>query len=491
MKKFLAAVFVAAALGAVARELPEASAAKLPRWRGFNLLEMFNAGHAGPFHEEDFQMIAELGFDFVRLPMDYRIWIKNGDWRQIDAAKLAAVDQAVEFGKKHGVHVCLNFHRAPGYTVARPKEAKDLWSDAEALEVCSMHWAHFARRFKGVPNKNLSFDLLNEPSDIEPEKHDRVIRALTEAIHKEDPDRLVLADGRSWGTKPSMGLADAGIGQMTRGYAPFQLTHYKASWANGGNFPLPTWPIMRAVTPLFGPGKKPWNVPVVIEGPFPAGTLRLRVHEVSSHAKFIVSADGEKIWSRDFVPGTKDTDCKKMRSDGKWSYGVYDRDYTVPLREGAKKIELSIAEGDWLDLAELGISADGKPERTLAFSHDFGKTNGVIRFASDASPAFTTTDIYDAARLWREMIEPWQALEKKGVGVMVGEWGAYNKTPHDVTLRWMEDCLKNWQAANWGWAVWNFRGSFGPLDSGRDDVKYEDFHGHKLDREMMTLLQKY
>jgi hypothetical protein len=279
---------------------------------------------------------------------------------------------------------------------------------------------------------------------------------------------------------------------MTRGYSPMQISHYKASWVHGDSFPMPTWPIMRAVTPLFGPGKRPWNVPTVIEGPFPSGTMRLHVREVSSSAKFVVRGDGEKMWERNFTPGKNDTDCNSMRKDGQWSYGVYDRDYSFAIRAGVKQIGLQIAEGDWLDLAELGFTAQDKPEQKLVFTHEFGRTNGVIHFhGTDAQPPFTTSDIFDAARLRREMIEPWQALEKQHVGVMVGEWGAYNKTPHDVTLRWMEDCLKNWQQAGWGWCVWNFTGSFGPLDSKRDDVTYEDFHGHKLDREMMELLQKY
>ena len=74
---------------------------------------------------------------------------------------------------------------------------------------------------------------------------------------------------------------------------------------------------------------------------------------------------------------------------------------------------------------------------------------------------------------------------------MVGEWGAFQKTPHDVVLRWAEDSLVNWQDAGWGWALWNFRGAFGILDSGRDDVSYEDHHGHKLDRKFLDLLLKY
>ncbi len=45
--------------------------------------------------------------------------------------------------------------------------------------------------------------------------------------------------------------------------------------------------------------------------------------------------------------------------------------------------------------------------------------------------------------------------------------------------------------AGWGWAMWNFRGAIGILDSGRADVRYEDFEGHKLDRQLLDLLQRY
>ena len=97
----------------------------------------------------------------------------------------------------------------------------------------------------------------------------------------------------------------------------------------------------------------------------------------------------------------------------------------------------------------------------------------------------------DQQGLWKDAIEPWRKLQETKTGVIVGEWGAYNKTPHNVTLRWMEDCLQNWKKAGLGWALWNFRGSFGILDSDRKDVAYEDFNGHKLDRKMLDLLQKY
>ena len=97
----------------------------------------------------------------------------------------------------------------------------------------------------------------------------------------------------------------------------------------------------------------------------------------------------------------------------------------------------------------------------------------------------------DKGTLRHQRIEPWKNLELKGVGVHVGEWGAFNKTPHPVALAWMRDCLELWKEAGWGWSLWNLRGGFGVLDSERKDVTYENFRGDKLDREMIELLKSF
>jgi len=55
----------------------------------------------------------------------------------------------------------------------------------------------------------------------------------------------------------------------------------------------------------------------------------------------------------------------------------------------------------------------------------------------------------------------------------------------------MGDQLELWKEAGWGWALWNLRGTFGVIDSGRTDVAYEDFRGQKLEREMLKLLQQF
>jgi endoglucanase len=86
---------------------------------------------------------------------------------------------------------------------------------------------------------------------------------------------------------------------------------------------------------------------------------------------------------------------------------------------------------------------------------------------------------------------PWIELTKKGVGVHCGECGCWKNTPHNVFLAWFEDVIDVLTDAGIGYSLWNFRGDFGILDSGRIDVEYENWHGHKLDRKLLSLLQKY
>ncbi len=327
------------------RPLPDPSPAKLPRWRGFNLLEMFMSPNVQRFRGDDFAQIAELGFDFVRLPLDYRSWTDPNDWTKLREERLKWVDEAVELGRKHRVHVQINFHRAPGYTVAQPSEPKSVWSDSEARDVCALHWGHFAKRYQGRPNREVSFNLFNEPANVGPAPYKDVVARMADEIRQHDRDRLIVCDGRDWGTKPPTELVGLGVAAAARGYAPFHLTHYQANWVQGSD---------------------------------------------------------------------------------KWMKPAY------PLREGG------------------------------------------------------TT--WDRSTLVKDQVVPWKALQAQGVGVMVGEFGAYSHTSHPVVLAWMRDCLDTWKEAGWGWALWNFRGGFGILDSDRADVTYENWHGHKLDRAMLDLL---
>jgi hypothetical protein len=479
--------------GVDAPDLPDASWNRLPPWRGFNLLEKFNAGKNEPFREEDFRLISELGFNFVRLPMDYRCWIEGGDWRRFREDALREIDQAVEYGKRYGVHVCLNFHRAPGYTVAHPPEAKSLWSDPEAQEVCALHWGVFAKRYKGISNRHLSFNLLNEPAGVAPEAHAAAIRKLVGAIRAEDPDRLIVCDARQWGSVPSEELIPLKVAQATRGYQPMEITHYKASWVSMDPAVTPAWPLVDASGWLAGPGKKDLMAPLRISGDFHGvRTLRVRVHEVSAKSRLVVRAGDAVILDKSLVCGPGEGEWKKAVHRPEWNIyqNIFDRDYTAEIPAGTRELAIENTEGDWMTMGEIALRRADGGEDTLPLRLTYGEKPPAVAYRADDKPPFSTGGPSGRAWLSKKCVEPFQALQAKGVGVMVGEFGAFNKTPHPVVLRWMRDCLANWKEAGWGWALWNFRGSFGVLDSGREDVDYEDWNGHKLDREMLDVLRK-
>ena len=128
-----------------------------------------------------------------------------------------------------------------------------------------------------------------------------------------------------------------------------------------------------------------------------------------------------------------------------------------------------MADGDWLEIGQIGLKpAAGAKEATLALKQEWGKKPEPLRYAPGAAGGpLSGLPCRTGRGSGRPASSPGKRPSPKGIGVMVGEWGAFNKTPHDVVLRWAEDCLRNWQQAGWGWALWNFRGSFGVLDSDR------------------------
>jgi hypothetical protein len=87
--------------------------------------------------------------------------------------------------------------------------------------------------------------------------------------------------------------------------------------------------------------------------------------------------------------------------------------------------------------------------------------------------------------------QPWIDAVKQGIGVHCGECGCWKKTPHDVFLAWFEDVISILTDNGIGYALWNFRGDFGILDSGREDVAYTDWYGHKLDSKLLELIKRY
>jgi len=365
-----------AAVGSLSPDkiLETSSKNKLPKWKGFNLLDFFSPDPAKTeeeFTKEEYlKWMRDWGFDFVRIPIAYPYYLdidraKNitpADVYKIDQKAVDRISNLVHLVHKHKMHVSLNLHRAPGYCInAGFHEPYNLWKDQPAQDAFCFHWNLWAKQFKNVSSKLISFDLVNEPSMREDmndqhspstavpgEVYRKVAKAAAEAIRKENPHHLVIADGNNVGNTPIPEIADLKIAQSCRGYYPGAISHYKAPWAN----------------------KDPEHLP-----------------------------------------------------EPKWPGQVGDK--------------------------------------------------------------------YLSRTMLKDYYQPWIDMMKKGVGVHCGECGCWNKTPHPVFLAWFNDVLNILSSNQIGFAVWNFNGDFGVLDSRRTDVAYKDWYGHQLDTKFLDLLRKY
>ncbi len=464
------------------------------KWRGFNLLEKFTLRQNAPYVEDDFKWIAELGFNFVRLPMDYRCYTEKGDWLKFNESRLREIDAAIAFGEKHRIHVCLNLHRAPGFCINRPPEPNDLWTDDATQRVFIAHWTMFARRYQSIPPERLSFNLLNEPTRNTRKTYLKVFCSTIEAIQRVDPNRLLLVDGNQVGRDPIPEfLQYKNVIQATRGYHPGTISHYKASWAKGSDkWPEPTWPMLKIGGYLYGTAKPEYKSPLVIQGQFQAKTeIAIKVNRLSVRAKLVAKADGKTIGEALLDPKS---------NPGEWKHTNVEKRYTLhePAKEmrvafvvpaAAATFSLENADGDWLNFSEITIQSPHGQRRSYGTDISWGCKQSVNTLGPDGQ--LLPPPGLDPDYQLTKYIEPWLDISAKGATVFVGEWGCYNKTPHPVALAWMKSWLEQWKKARFGWALWNFRGSFGILDSGRTDIEYEDWYGHKLDRKMLDLLQQY
>ncbi len=222
-----------------------------PRY-GFNFQWMvsWEEGRAPePPDERALDWLAKQGFNFIRIPVDYRFWTKDFDYLHPDERMFEHLDRYLDAARSRGLHMSLSFHRVPGYCInGNNLERDNLWTDVVAQDGFVHQWSLLASRFRDVSSEYLSFDLVNEPPkigarDFTRDRHEAIIRRVVAAIRSFNPDRAIVIDGLEEGHAAMPELADLGVVHGTRGYQPMTVSHYQASWwPPGMTFPEPEYP---------------------------------------------------------------------------------------------------------------------------------------------------------------------------------------------------------------------------------------------------------
>lgn len=488
---------------------------------GFNLLGMRHARPGAGFKEAHFRWIRGWGFNFVRLPLDYRCWVKgrtSANREEIDEAGFKPLDEGIALARKYGLVTMLCLHRIPGeYCIESvDPEPGNLYTDPDCLRAAVKHWTALATRYHDVPREELFFNLVNEPSAAKGTlaQYEHVCRVLIAAIRKVDPKRFIVVDGWATGAIPVPGLYGVpGVGQATRGYFPQTFSGFGVEvgtrpTANRRRTFAPTWPPRpdRPDGRLGGPRWPDWHEPFVVTNA-PAADYALALGEVSGPVTLSVTSDGSAVAAFRLEPKPNDPDwsnLSKYRGQGPWR-GALQIPLTFRLEKTAHELAIRVTEGDWAIPRALVVrGADG--EAQLDFSEDRkAKANRrwVRRFAgweaADRLPPVNGSAVppgcYGDAgmdAIAAGPLDAWREPLAKGVWCLVGEFGCANRMAHADALAFLASNLKVFRQMGLGWCLWGFSGSrFGILNSFRPDVAYVDWQGEKLDHEMLELLQSY
>ena len=229
--------------------------AVLMKYYGFNF-QWMAAWHSDlrpeSADEKALDFLAEFGFNFVRIPVDYRFWTCEFDYFHPDESIFDCIDHYLEACRSRGVHMSLNLHRAPGYCTNRNDlERHNLWVDEMAQNAFIFLWETFAQRYKDVPGKSLSFDLINEPPNpgaysMTRKNHATLMQRTVRAIRAIDVDREIVIDGLGGGYLAMPELATLGVTHSGRGYHPMPVSHHRAGWwSDHVRAPEPRYPGLR------------------------------------------------------------------------------------------------------------------------------------------------------------------------------------------------------------------------------------------------------
>ena len=464
-------------------------------FKGFNLLGKFdvNWSNAG-FSEQDFSMVHDLGFNFVRLPLDYLTYTDPNNWNNFVESEVMEIDKAVEWGKQYGIHVCLCLHRAPGYSVNTseiPSSQKlDLWTNQSAQDAFVNHWGFFADRYKDVSYKDLSFNLINEPPDMDEATYAKVMKKAIDKIQSINPNRVIYVDGLSYARNlvtSLKGIPD--VIQAIHCYDPMTLTHYKASWVAGSDsWPLPTWPMLDISQYLFGPYKPEYQSSLVLNGVFRKGMkVIINVQQVSVSSTLEIKLDGGIVYSKPFICGPDlGSDWTQIVST-QWGYqNISSKDYTTTLPADGSKITISNTQGDWMTFNRITLRSDTADLVIVPANTTWGARQDEYTITAQGK---LTDKNGQPLVMFGGLQSTIEEAKSEGIPLMVQEFGVHNQTPHDVTLAFLTDLVTVFRNNNLGYALWNFNGSFGILDSDRSDCSYESYQGHLLDRQMLDILK--
>ena len=211
--------------------------------RGVNLGNALEAPSLGAWgmtlEAEYFELIAEAGFDSVRIPVRWNAHAGQEPPYKIDPSFMKRFEWAVDQALKHDLAAVVNIHHYNAM-YANPDEHR-----ARFLAL----WRQIAERFADHPREKVYFELFNEPhGELDAATWNELAMDALEVVRESNPARYVIVGPVQWNQIEKLSalelpVHDRRIIVTFHFYDPFHFTHQGAGWVDGSDAWLGTeWP---------------------------------------------------------------------------------------------------------------------------------------------------------------------------------------------------------------------------------------------------------
>ena len=179
----------------------------------------------------DFETIAALGFDHVRIPVDeVQLWDSAG---HKESEAFALLHHAVRWAMEAKLRVIVDLHiiRSHYFNAA----SNPLWTEKAEQEKLVNMWRQLSDELVRYPNAWVAYEILNEAVAQDPEDWNGLLAKVITAIRSKEPERKIVVGSNQWqvaDTFPVLKVpeGDKDIILSFHFYTPLALTHHTAPW---------------------------------------------------------------------------------------------------------------------------------------------------------------------------------------------------------------------------------------------------------------------
>lgn len=192
------------------------------------------------FTESDVKLLAKLGFDHLRLPIDEEQMFSLDGHPMADGFSL--LHEALKWCKKYKMKAVVDLHILRSHNFNATE--KPLFTDTVYQNRFYDLWQQISEQLSQYGTDFLAYEIMNEPVADDHQQWNDIANKCLQTIRKREPNRKVIIGSNRWQSVDtfkylSIPDEDKNIILSFHFYEPFPLTHYQSSWTYLKNYKGP------------------------------------------------------------------------------------------------------------------------------------------------------------------------------------------------------------------------------------------------------------